>query len=172
MVATVLVVFMLFILMVAPGLQTKVDVLQSEAVVIHSEFCGKVIDVTDGDTIRIQPVGEHRIMKIRLAGIDAPELRQPYGRIAARKLERFIGGACVTIVPAGRDDYNRTVAHIYLGTRWINLEMVEAGCAWHYRYYSRDAELEKAEQAARQNGCGLWSERNPRPPWDFRRSSF
>ena len=51
----------------------------------------------------------------------------------------------------------------------VNLEMVAEGWAWHCRAYSRDPRLADAELAARRNGLGLWADREPVPPWEFRR---
>lgn len=56
------------------------------------------------------------------------------------------------------------------------LEQVRQGMAWHYKKYENEQPLEdrlayaKAEQAAREMRLGLWSERGPVSPWDWRKA--
>jgi hypothetical protein len=67
-----------------------------------------------------------------------------------------------------RDRYGRILGHVYLGDRWINRELVEEGFAWHFKRYSADQRLADAENAARTARKGLWSDKEPQPPWDLR----
>jgi hypothetical protein len=55
--------------------------------------------------------------------------------------------------------------------RWINLEMVKEGWAWHYKAYSSDKTLADAEVAAKKIRRGLWADSNPTPPWEYRNGS-
>ena len=69
------------------------------------------------------------------------------------------------------DRYKRTVAEIILPDgRNLNRELVRAGLAWWYQRYARHepvlAELEVEARAAQR---GLWADRNPIPPWEFRK---
>jgi len=73
------------------------------------------------------------------------------------------------------DRYGRIVGKVVLEGQDICLEQIEAGMAWHYKYY-QDDQTEKdrqlyaaAEIAARATNVGLWIDPNPVPPWDFRR---
>ena len=68
-----------------------------------------------------------------------------------------------------RDKYKRILGNIYLDGRWVNKEMVAEGWAWHYRYFSSDRELAKAEAAAKEAKKGLWADADPIPPWEFRK---
>ena len=52
----------------------------------------------------------------------------------------------------------------------INLAMIKNGFAWHFKKYSSDKEMAKAEQNAREAKIGLWQMESPTPPWDFRHS--
>jgi endonuclease YncB( thermonuclease family) len=67
-----------------------------------------------------------------------------------------------------KDRYGRTVADVWLNTRWINLELVREGWAWMYRQYSKSPELDQAEQQARESKAGLWADKSPVPPWAYR----
>jgi endonuclease YncB( thermonuclease family) len=70
------------------------------------------------------------------------------------------------------DRYGRTVAEIILPDgRNLNQEIVRAGFAWWYvKYACHDAELERLEAEARAAGRGLWADKEPTPPWEFRTS--
>jgi len=128
----------------------------------------RVIAVSDGDTITVLSADKQQI-KIRLAGIDAPESSQAFGNRAKQALAEKVGGKTIEVVEQSKDRYGRTVADLYVEGRWINLELVAEGWAWHYRQYSRDQRLADAEATARQAGLGLWADKDPVPPWGFRR---
>jgi len=131
---------------------------------------GKVVSVTDGDTIKVLKDGKQ--VKIRLASIDCPEMSgQPYGRAAKKFTARLVAGKIVKIWPTDTDRYGRTVAFVFVGDKNLNKELLSAGLAWHYKKYSRDPELVKLEFDARSNRRGLWAEPEPVPPWDWRRKN-
>jgi endonuclease YncB( thermonuclease family) len=128
---------------------------------------GRVVDVHDGDTLTIvESAGVRR--HVRLDGIDAPELRQPYGTRARDWLTKTTLGKDVRVVSPGVDKYRRTLGQVWIGDRWINRELVARGWAWHYRQYSDDQELAEAEASARKEKSGLWSGR-PVEPWEWRK---
>lgn len=133
------------------------------ATVTHATvMTGRVDRVVDGDTVMI---GTNRV---RLAGIDAPELSQPYGRESKAALTALVTGKTVTLHITGRDRYRRIIANIYLDDTWINQRLISTGHAWHYRKYSRDTDLAAAEKSARAARSGLWKTRSPSPPWSWR----
>src|SRR5262249_46081468 len=68
-----------------------------------------------------------------------------------------------------RDRYKRIIGRVYFGDRDISLEMVKDGFAWHYKRYSKEAALADAEKDARKAGKGLWADKDPVAPWDWRR---
>ena len=131
---------------------------------------GKVVGVSDGDTITVLLVTESAktSVKIRLSEIDTPERNQAFGTQAKQQLSKKIFGKIVTVEYQGKDRYGRIVGKIYLGKRWINKEMVAEGFAWHYKQYSKDKELAKAETKSRVKRLGLWIDKDPMPPWKFR----
>ena len=68
------------------------------------------------------------------------------------------------------DRYGRTVATVYLEDgRELNLELLKAGFAWHYKRYSNRQDYANAENQARAERLGLWAEKNLTPPWEWRR---
>jgi len=128
---------------------------------------GKVVSVTDGDTIKVLKDGKQ--VKIRLASIDCPEKGQPYGNAAKKYTANMVAGKVVKIWPTDTDRYGRTVAFVFVGGVDVNKELLKAGLAWHYKKYSRDPELAKLEFEARSKKVGLWKEPDPVPPWEWRR---
>jgi len=94
-----------------------------------SEFTGKVIGVTDGDTVDVL-TADMASIRIRLNGIDCPERGQPFGKNAKQFLSDSIGGKNVRVVDHGQDKYDRTIGDIYADDELVNLSLVEVGLAW------------------------------------------
>jgi endonuclease YncB( thermonuclease family) len=130
-------------------------------------FDAKVISIIDGDTIHVLTANK-RDVKIRLASIDAPERKQPFSTQSKQALSDKILGKMVEVKDHGNDKYGRIIADLYLDSRWINLEMIQDGFAWHYLAYSKDTHLADAEMLARKAKKGLWIDPNPIAPWEFR----
>jgi micrococcal nuclease len=134
---------------------------------------GRVIRIADGDTITIQD-RDGRQQKIRLNGIDAPEIGQEFGQASKRHLTKLILDREVAVSWRKIDRYSRLVAKITIGDRDINLEQLRAGMAWYFWKYASDVALddrpiyEKVEAEARSEQRGLWEQPNPTPPWQYR----
>lgn len=128
-------------------------------------FSGKVIKISDGDTITILQDKEQT--KVRLYGIDAPEKKQDYGQRSKQFLASLIAGQVVEVEPKGKDRYKRTLGIIYYKGQDINAQMVLNGYAWAYVKYSRI--YVDQEKLARENKRGLWQSSNPTPPWVWRK---
>ena len=130
--------------------------------------------VIDGDTIHaevaeeFQPRQQHRI---RLHGIDAPELAQPYGPESAQYLLNLLRNDPVyAYITQDSDAYDRAVAILHRGNRHdsLNARLVRAGLA--YAYYSAD--YQAAEHSARAARAGVWQQSNGgERPWDYRKHS-
>ena len=111
---------------------------------------------------------------MRLAGIDAPESKQPFGAKAKRALSSRVGGKTLTVDWHKRDRYDRLVGKLMFDGADVNLALVRAGYAWWYREYAGEQSpsdrrlYEAAEKAARRDGVGLWSDPRPIAPWDWR----
>jgi endonuclease YncB( thermonuclease family) len=135
---------------------------------------GRVVAITDGDTLTVLDANKKQ-HKIRLQGIDAPERAQAYGTRARQELSDLAFEKDVEVRVDKRDRYGRSVSTVMVGGRDINLEMVRAGLAWHYKLYANEQSAAdrslyaKAEEEARAAKRGLWVDANPTPPWEFRR---
>ncbi|MEX2285817.1 MAG: thermonuclease family protein, partial [Planctomycetaceae bacterium] len=145
----------------------KTESEQEQVPVLNNEIVGKVVGVTDGDTITVLD-GSKTQHKIRLEGIDAPESGQPMGAKSKQALSDKVFGKTVSVKWREHDKYKRVLGHIYVDDRYINHAMVEEGWAWHYKKYSSDEDLAEAEIAARQKKIGLWSYEKSIPPWEWR----
>ena len=148
-----------------------------------SELAGRVIGVTDGDTIKV--IGaDNASWKVRLNGIDAPERGQPFGEASRKYLESLVAGRQVLVKSVKYDRYGRILGNVWVQPRdcasceqtlYVNHAQVLGGMAWWYRYYAADqteedrGRFESAEQEARNRSRGLWSHPDPIPPWVWRR---
>lgn len=132
-----------------------------------TSFTGKVVKVSDGDTIEVMREG--RAEKIRLAGIDCPEKKQAFGQAAKRFTIDLAAQRIVTVKVETTDRYGRTVGEVILPNgRSLNRELVRAGYAWWYRKYSSDTSIGLLESEARAARRGLWADPNHVSPWDWR----
>lgn len=130
---------------------------------------GKVIAVTDGDTIKVLD-SDNVVHKVRLYGIDAPEKKQAYGTQSKKYLSELIFGKIVVVEQVDIDRYKREIGKVYLGQLYVNADLVSNGWAWHYvQYAKKDKLLAEGEKQARDNRIGLWSLDIPVAPWDFRK---
>ena len=132
------------------------------------ELKGKVIAVSDGDTIKLltQDKVTH---KIRLLDIDAPEKKQPFGNKSRDNLASYIAGEIITVKYKSKDKYGRILGTIYFENLDINLQQIKNGYAWVYKQYSKNQTYYKEEQKAKELKKGLWIEKNAIAPWEFRK---
>ena len=151
--------------------QETIEILQSENACLLE---GRVIKVTDGDTVNVLDV-DKKTHKIRLAGIDAPERGQAYGQAARKFLANQINQKIVCVEWHKKDKYRRLVGVIKYEDKDVNLSLVKAGYAWHYKKYQREQSppnrvlYAQTEIQARSDAIGLWSEPSPINPSDWRK---
>jgi micrococcal nuclease len=139
-------------------------------VLVHAEqFTGKVVGISDGDTISV--LHEGKAVKVRLHGIDTPEKAQAFGTRAQQFTGELVFQHEVTVVVRDTDRYGRIVGEVRLPDgRSLNQELVRAGMAWWYRQYApHDTTLAQLEADARVAKRGLWADAHPVPPWEWRK---
>lgn len=134
-----------------------------------AEVRGRVVTITDGDTLTILE-RDKRQTKIRLAEIDTPEKRQPYGTKSKEVLSNLVFGKDVRVVVHNVDGFGRMVGRVYVMDIDVNAVMVRLGAAWVYQQYSRDPGLLELQHEARLERRGLWAlpETDRMPPWEWR----
>ena len=131
-------------------------------------YSGKITAVKDGDTVVM--LIKNKPQTIRLAHIDTPEKKQPYGTKAKQFVSDFCFGKTVKIVIANKPDRNgRWIAELYHGNRNLNKELVRSGLAWHYKQFSKNDNYAALELNARRKKVGLWQDKTPVAPWEWRK---
>ena len=121
--------------------------------------------------------GDSNYKKIRLQGIDAPELKQEFGNQSRQCLVELIENKPVQLVKFGQDRYQRILAKIMIDKLDINLAMIRKGCAWFYRQYRESLNVddqklyEQAEKMAQRDFLGLFKNRKALPPWVWRKKN-
>ena len=135
---------------------------------------GKVVSVADGDTITVLDATNTQ-HKIRLQGIDAPEKAQPFGQKSKQSLSQMVQSKQVTVEYQKKDKYGRTLGKVLHNSTDVCLEQIKLGMAWHYKQYKSDQPKEdretyaQVEQTARIQAVGLWKDKMPNPPWEYRK---
>lgn len=135
---------------------------------------GTVVSVHDGDTLTLHTGSETK--KVRLAGIDAPELKQPFGPESRDALRQSVLNQSVAVDTNKQDRYGRAVGKVLLNGEDVNLKQVSAGLAWVYTDYIKELSVSDREQyraaetAANDAHIGLWQDEQPLAPWTYRKT--
>lgn len=130
---------------------------------------GRVVKVFDGDSF-VMRSGDERV-DVRVFGIDAPEKGQPFSQKARSRSRELLDGEEVVVrVTTPRDVHGRVVGEVFLedGRSYAHV-IVGEGLAWQFRRYSNDPAVAALERDAQRARRGLWRDRDPEPPWEFRR---
>ena len=133
-------------------------------------FC-LVVAISDGDTLtaRCGAPGAYRPIKVRVAAIDAPETKQAFGTRSKQHLAQLCFRQKARLQPLTRDDYGRTVANVQCAGKDVAATQVAAGMAWVYTpYASSSPHLAPLQRSAQAQHAGLWSQKRPLAPWDYR----
>lgn len=135
---------------------------------------GRVVGVADGDTITV--LSSNKIQyKIRLSGIDAPEKKQPFGTTSKKSLSDLVYDKDVSVEWHKQDRYGRIVGKVLINGLDANLEQIKRGMSWFYKKYQNELVLDDrlvyihAQEGAQTNKSGLWTDKEPIAPWDFRK---
>ena len=120
----------------------------------------------DGDTVKIED--GLRQYKLRITDIDAPERNQRYGKQARRALMKLCKKADVQVTLTGIDKYQRDLGYLTCNNTSVSEALVKQGYAWFNVRYSGNWALQAAENDARQAKRGLWKQKKPMPPWEWR----
>jgi endonuclease YncB( thermonuclease family) len=133
-----------------------------------------VAEVFDGDSFNLKAANAQTV-RIRIAGIDAPEKSQPYSLKSKAALEAILTAGPITLKVIKQDRFDRWVAHVIVNDKDVGLRQIETGWAWYFKRYKSDltddiqSRYERAERQARADQHGLWAwSTAPEPPWKFR----
>ena len=137
-------------------------------ILVAETITGKVISVTDGDTIKILDE-KNKVYKIRLNDIDAPEKKQAFGNKSKENLSKYIAGENVRVEYQKLDRYKRILGTVYFKDKDINKQQIIDGYAWVYKKYSKNNEYINQERISKNHKRGLWKDENPLEPWEYRK---
>lgn len=139
-----------------------------EARKVGKLLTGQAVGISDGDTFRLLMEGKETV-RVRLHGVDAPEKGQDYGTQAKQMLSDLIFSKKVDVIRKNKDRYGRIVGVVYIDGLNVNEVLLSNGLVWHYTDYDKNEEWAALQSEARNNKRGLWSKRNPTPPWQWRK---
>ena len=150
---------------------TLVLFIATPALAGNSVITGKVVGVSDGDTITVLTAEKQQI-KVRLYGIDCPESKQTFGTRAKQATSDAVFGKQVELEIMDMDKYGRTVALVKCQGMLLQEVLLKAGMAWIFIKYCKINWLcdnwRHLENEARLERRGLWQDKNPVPPWEWR----
>lgn len=128
---------------------------------------GKVTKVSDGDSFFLK--SGKKSYRIRMYGVDAPELHQKYGEFSKKALEDMILNKNVNIKVINEDKYGRKVGKVFVGNKEVNLELLKNGYVFFYEYYAKnEKEYRRAYEKALEEKRGLWKYNDVESPRDYR----
>ena len=129
---------------------------------------GLVVAIADGDTLTVLNEDFQQV-KIRLAEIDAPEKKQPFGTRSRQSLGELCHEkrAVVRVTDIDRR-YKRIVGRVSCAGVDANAAQVRRGMAWVYDRYAKDKTLYRLQDEARSSGRGLWRDPHAVSPWAWR----
>lgn len=139
-------------------------------------FCfattARVTRIIDGDTFEIES-GD----KVRLIGINAPEISDIFGQEAKNYLSDLIEGKTVELqsdeISNDRDRYQRLLRYVILDGVDINKKMVLDGFAFAYLkfHFSKSTDYAQAQIQAKESNTGMWENSLNTTPVDSQRNS-
>lgn len=132
-------------------------------------YAARVSRVFDGDTLWVKPASGGRYRKLRLDGIDAPEICQAGGELARDALASRVLNQVVQVRVRSHDDYGRGLARITHGDEDVGGWLVSRGLAWSYRWGRSPGPYARQEEASRKAGLGVVADAAAELPRDFRR---
>jgi len=134
-----------------------------------ADFAGTVTHVTDGDSLWVRPAAGGPPRRLRIEGIDAPEICQTWGRESRDALAAQVLHRQVSVTGRGRDTYRRTLARVNIGSQDVGAWMVSRGHAWSYHFRRDGGPYLQQQSQARSAHLGLWGAGAPLEPREFRK---
>jgi micrococcal nuclease len=132
-------------------------------------YSARVSRVFDGDTVWVKPLDGGPYRKLRLEGIDAPEICQSGGEASRAALAQRVLNQVVEVRVRAQDDYGRGVARLKHQGDDVAAWLVASGHAWSYRWRRSLGPFAEEEDLARARKRGVFKEAEPELPRDFRK---
>ncbi len=134
------------------------------------QWKGTVSDVLSGDQYKIKKASGVAV-DIRLYGIACPKSGQPYGDEATIQTANKLISRKVRVKPVDTGMYGRIIAKVYYRSILVNQWLLQKGLAWVYDKYCQKPickQWKRIQERKKAGSTGLWSQSNPRPPWQYR----
>ncbi|GLT89254.1 hypothetical protein SLE2022_072430 [Rubroshorea leprosula] len=112
-----------------------------------------------------------RKYRIRLRGIDAPEMSMPFGNEAKDELVKLVRDRCLRVLVYEIDQYGRIIADVFCDGIFVQEVMLKKGFAWHHKAFDQRLELATWEKEAMAKQVGLWASPNPEKPWEWKKKN-
>jgi micrococcal nuclease len=151
------------------GILLLFGIIMVDVSVAQEAFVGKVSFVSDGDTLWVRPEAGGPPRKLRIDGIDAPEICQAGGSDSRDALAAYVLNRPVEVTVRRYDDYGRGLARLVFDKKDLGAQMVSTGRAWSYRWRGSPGPYSSEEVFARQASLGLFASHRPELPRDFRK---
>ncbi|MDQ7744838.1 thermonuclease family protein [Hydrogenophaga pseudoflava] len=135
----------------------------------NEAYEARVTRVSDGDTLWVKPLAGGTYRKLRLDGVDAPEICQDDGVAAREALAARLLDQTVTVTERRRDDYGRALVRLRHRNEDVAGWLVREGWAWSYRWRHSDGPFAIEEVLARKDRKGVFASVDAENPRDFRK---
>jgi len=135
---------------------------QRPADLVNKTFVADVTRVADGDSVEVL-IPPARKVRIRLHGVDTPEVKEPFSNQARTFTRVLMFGRRVTVVGKDVDRYDRLVARIAVDNVDASESIIAAGLGCTFRQYVTDPALESALARARSSQRGFWAGNATKP---------
>lgn len=136
---------------------------------IKSDLQGVVTHVSDGDTMVLKD-SLGKTHKVRIDGIDAPEMGQDFGKQSKSFLEKLILNKRVSVEVVGIDQYRRILGVVSVNGTDVNKAMLRNGMAWQYKY-NKNKEYALLVKQAKEQNKNIWSNPNAIDPHQWRKEN-
>ncbi|GAA6140195.1 thermonuclease family protein [Hydrogenophaga sp. 5NK40-0174] len=136
----------------------------------HGGYDARVVKVVDGDTVWVRPDAGGTRRKLRIVGMDAPEICQDGGMQSRDVLARRILNRTVVVDEGRKDRYGRPLVRLFLGDEDVAAWLVSSGYAWSYRYQGDEGPYALEESMAREAGLGIFANADAMEPRQFRKT--
>ena len=136
---------------------------------IRKSYAAAVTRVFDGDTLWVRPLDGGRHRKLRLEGVDAPEICQAGGVASRDALMDMVSDQVVSVEELNHDRYGRALVRLHVEGEDVSASLVVQGLAWSYRWRNSLGPYAAEEARARLRGRGIFSDPGAELPRDFRR---
>lgn len=130
---------------------------------VNETVTGTVTSVTDGDSVRVRLDGTTHTIPVRLEGIDAPEIREPFSNQARNATRVLMFDKKVQVKAIDVDNYDRLVGRVIVDGKDASVELLQAGLACHFTRFANDAVLASAQLNAVKAGKGFWAAGTEKP---------